>query len=75
MTEVTNNETKPGLQTTELWASAVGTGTIWKFALDSGDWRLQLAAIIGTSLVAITYVWSRTRIKQNGSVPNSAIKL
>ena len=56
-------DTKPGHKTTELGVSLASIIAMLKIGMDSDDPIMKYIAMSGTALIAVVYIWSRTRLK------------
>ena len=54
---------KPGIETTEAMAGLGGVLSAIVPMMTSGNSTVQLAAIGAITLIAVAYIWSRTRVK------------
>jgi hypothetical protein len=63
MEEITTN-VKPGIKTTEFWVSMAAVVFLSLTSIYSDEKWAQLAGVIGTSLVAAGYGFSRTGVKK-----------
>lgn len=54
---------KPGLKTTEFWTAFATISPLLFKAFESGDWKVQIASIVGISVITVAYIVTRGSIK------------
>lgn len=55
---------RTGWKTTEAWVTALVAWLAIDLVNQTTNQYVQVAGVLGSSIVAATYIWSRTRIKE-----------
>lgn len=56
--------TTSGWKTTEAWVTGLTIYMTTELVSKAQDHWVQVAAVLGASLVASVFIWSRTRVKE-----------
>lgn len=63
---------RSGWKTTEAWVTALVAWLAIDLVNQSTNQYVQVAGVLGSAIVASTYIWSRTRVKELETPPEDS---